>query len=105
MLTTGRLRLPPGRSRAALLADDPGKAPVVHSVTREHRAQIARAKVPGQNLGEEIAEVGRDGDVAAFEPRLGRESRPLPRYPATLHVASQHQHGGRMAVIGAVGAV
>src|SRR5713101_6903507 len=60
--------------------------------------------LPG-HLGEELAEVGRDRQVAPFEELLGREPGPPTVDAAAEHGAAQHQHGGAMAVVGAAVAV
>jgi len=54
----------------------------------------------GEDLGEEIPEIGGDGDVPALVPPLGRETGPLPQNPSTVNRAAEREHRGRVAMIG-----
>src|SRR5512134_932034 len=45
-------------------------------VAREDRGRGGHAEVPGEELGEHVAVVGGDGEVAPLEARLRREPRP-----------------------------
>src|SRR3989304_782817 len=57
------------------------------------------------DLGEERAEVGRDGGVAALEALVGQEAGPAPEDAPAAHAAAQDEHRGRVAVVGAAVAV
>src|ERR1041384_598292 len=91
-----RPRLRPDYSRKSALRD---------RVARKHRAQIARAQVPDQDLAEEIAEVRRHRHVAPLVAGLHVEPRPAPRDPLAIHGSAQHQHRRGVPVVGAAGAV
>src|ERR1041384_5531872 len=91
-----RPRLRPDYSRKSALRD---------RVARKHRAQIARAQVPDQDLAEEIAEVRRHRHVAPLVAGLHVEPRPAPRDPLAIHGSAQHQHRRGGPVVGAAGAV
>ena len=54
---------------------------------------------------EQRAKVGGDGQVAALEALLGREARPPAMDAAASHPAAEHQHRGRVTVIGSAVAV
>src|SRR5262249_57946385 len=58
-----------------------------------------------RDLGEERAEVGRNGEVAALEELMRREPGPASVGAAAPHAAAEHEHGGGVAVIGATIAV
>src|SRR2546428_11568261 len=64
------------------------------------RAEMARG-----DLGEQGAEVRRHGEVAALEELVSGEARPATVHAAAAHIAAEHQHRGRVAVVGAPVAV
>src|SRR5712664_585247 len=64
------------------------------------RAEMARG-----DLGEQGAEVRRHGEVAALEELMSGEARPATVHAAAAHIAAEHQHRGRVAVVGAPVAV
>ena len=57
------------------------------------------------DLAEDVAEVGRDREVASFEATLRREARPSSVDLAAAHAAADDQHRVAVAVIGAAVAV
>ena len=67
-------------------ADDPGEARGAAGVARKHLREVAVAQVAGQQLAEQVAEVGGDGEVAALveaAPPRGPGQRPWTLPPRT----------------------
>ena len=61
--------------------------------------------MPHDQLGEHIAEVGRDRQIAAVVALLGRQAGPASVDVAALHRAAQHEHRVAVPVVGAAAAV
>src|SRR5581483_7928734 len=59
----------------------------------------------GHKLTENVAEVGGEGEVAAFVKLLGGEAGPLAIDPAAANLAAHGEHYVGMAVIGAAVAI
>src|SRR4051794_19415370 len=92
-------------TRINLAADQSLEARRVRLVAREDRAQIGRAHVTRGNLGEDIAEVCRQSQVAAFVQLLGRKAGPFAIHLAALDRAAERESDAGVAVIGAARAV
>src|SRR5205823_4238338 len=74
-------------------------------ITREDALQRAHPELFRQQLAEDVAEVGRHGEVAVLEELLRVESWPLAVHLSALHAAACDQHYVGVAVIGAAVAV
>ena len=57
------------------------------------------------DLTEDVAEVGGDGEIAPVVPLFDRKARPLAVHAAAAHAAANHQHRVAVAVIGPAVAV
>src|SRR5204863_4875537 len=67
----------------------------------EDGGQLRGAEVARQDLPEQVAEVGRHGEVAPLETARWIESRPFAEHFAAVHGAAQREHRRGVAVIGA----
>src|SRR6187399_1357218 len=56
--------------------------------------------MPDDDLTEDVAEIGRHGEVASFVPLGGGETRPLAVDAASSNPAADRNHRVAMAVIG-----
>src|SRR6185369_3764693 len=71
----------------------------------EERGRCRDGELTSGDLGEEIAEVGADGEIAGLEALLGGEAGPAAVEAAAAHAAAEDEHGGRVPVVGAAVAV
>src|SRR6266850_6706147 len=56
----------------------------------EHGAKVSGAEMPGEYFTEQISELGRDSDVAPFEPARGIEAWPPTERPEEHTSESSH---------------
>src|SRR5262249_35723775 len=59
-----------------LSGEEPGKARSLDLVARKDRVRVRHAEVPYDDLGEHVAEVGRDREIAPVVALFDGESRP-----------------------------
>src|SRR5262249_25290623 len=71
--------------------DDAGERRGTDRVAREHGAEVREAEVARQQLGEQVAEVGGEREVAALVEAIGREPGPAAVDSAAAHGATHHQ--------------
>lgn len=71
----------------------------------EDFGNILRGHVPGENLGEHVAEVGRKREVAAFVKLFGSEAGPAAVNFSAFDGTAEGKHAAGVAVIGAAGAI
>src|ERR1700693_76699 len=78
---------------------------LVQGVAGEDGREVADRHPPGENFGEDVAEVGRHGEVAVLVEVGGVEAGPLAVNPSTIDPASEEEHDVRVAVVGPTGSV
>ena len=59
----------------------------------------------GSGFGEDVAEIGGDGEVASFEALVVLQPGPAPVDAAAFHRSAEQQHRVAVAVVGAPVAV
>ena len=76
-------------------------------MVREYLRQLAwrDAKVPGRGFGEEVADVGGDGEVAGLEEFFGSEAGPVAEDAAAADVPAEGEEAVAVTVIGAAVAI
>src|SRR4051812_9535600 len=74
-------------------------------VAGKDRGGVGNAEVPRHDFAEDVAEVGRDGKIAALVAGVHRETRPPAVDAAAANAAADDQHRVAVAVIGAAAAV
>src|SRR6202162_6114175 len=88
-----------------LEGDDTEALLLVQGVAGEDEREVADRHPPGEDFGEDVAEVGRHGEVAVLVEVGGVEAGPLAVDLAALDAASEEEHDVGVAVIGAAVAV
>ena len=71
----------------------------------EDEFEVVGADGFGDNFAEDLAEVGGDGEVAAFVELLVVQAGPAAVDFAAFDLAAEDEHGVGVAVVGAAGAV
>src|SRR6266496_5967371 len=99
------MRGPAGMSRARGLGQDAGEASPRRRVSGEDRGQVRRRQVTREDLAEEIAEVGGEGEIAPVVELAGAEPGPAPVDPAAPDRPPEHEGETRVAVVCAAVAV
>src|SRR5207247_10285953 len=99
------MRGPAGMSSARGLGQDAGEASPRRRVAGEDGGQVRRRQVARQDLAEEVAEVGGEGEVAPVVELAGAEPGPASADTAALDRPPEHEGEPRVAVVGAAVAV
>src|SRR5262245_54050145 len=89
----------------AALCKESWKFRGLHCITREDRSRIHDAQVADDDLSEDVAEVGGDGEVASLVALLGRESWPSAVNLTAAHAPTDDHHGVAVPMVGAAIAV
>src|SRR6266581_8919653 len=87
------------------LGDDAGEASGRRRVAGEDRGQVRRRQVTREELAEEIAEVGGEGEIAPVVEPAGAEAGPASMDPAAFDRPPEHEREAGVAVVGAAVAV
>ena len=76
-----------------------------HWVAGKDCLRIGDAEMAHHDLPEDVAKIGRDGQVAAFVALVDSQAGPPPVDLATFHPAADDHHGVAVTVVGAAVAV
>ena len=90
---------------APFYANSPGNLAALIVVAGKDRARVADAEVPHDDLAEDVAEVGRHREIAAFVALLDRQAGPAAVDLAAADAAADRHHRVAVSVIGAAVAV
>src|SRR5260221_11531818 len=86
-------------------AENAGEPTGPPRVTGEDRAQVLGSEPAGENLAEQIAEVGGQGQVAPLVELAGSEAGPAAVDLSALHGAAEDEGDARVAMVGPAVAV
>src|SRR5882672_12204012 len=85
--------------------EEPWVARLAQGETWEDLTRILQAKVSDDDLAEDVAEVGRDGEVAAVVPPVDGKPGPLAVNVSAANAAANDHHRVAMSVVRAAVAV
>src|SRR6516225_3343322 len=90
------------RARAGARSGDGAEPPRgVAGETRKDLREVRDAHAPREDLREDVPEIGRHGEVAAFVEARRGEARPPPVDLPASYAASEEKHDVRVSMVGA----
>src|ERR1051326_8182715 len=94
-----------GTTSYCVSGEQPGEFRRLNRVAGEDRPWIGDAEVADDDLAEDVAEIGRDREVAPVVALLDREAGPPPVHFSAANAAADDHHRVAVPVIGAAVAV